>query len=203
MEQEISSLKIDYEKENMLKIEKETILQEKSLEITQLQLKIKELNEKIDDKTEMKELQENIDKLNSKIEKLTRDKQLQELNNMEKIEILEKEKDQVVAEKQYEIDSLCIQHQIYIDDYQKKIDSYEEKLSSLNSELYEKNNIIDETGKLIKSGEIITYEAFLSLTKNSEDDYERKQKELQNKEKILISTLQKQLSQKVFVLKEP
>jgi len=60
-------------------------LQEKSLEITQLQLKIKELNEKIDDKTEQKALQDNIDKLNAQIEKLTRDKQLQELNNMEKV----------------------------------------------------------------------------------------------------------------------
>jgi len=196
MEQEISSLKIDYEKENMLKIEKETILQEKSLEITQLQIKIKELNEKIKDRTEEKVLQENIDKLNTQIEKLTRDKQLQELNTMEKIEILEKEKDQVVAEKQYEIDSLCIQHQIYIDDYQKKIDSYEEKISALNSELSEKNNILDETGKLIKNGESLTYETFMNLTKTNDEDPEQKQKESQNKEKNLISTLQKQLSLK-------
>jgi len=149
-------------------------LQEKSLEITQLQIKIKELNEKIEDKTEQKALQENIDKLNAQIEKLTRDKQLQELNNMEKIEILEKEKDQVVAEKQYEIDSLCIQHQIYIDDYQKKIDSYEEKISSLNSELDEKNNIIDETGKLIKNGNGITYDAFINLTKSNIENSEQK-----------------------------
>jgi len=196
LEQEISSLKIDYEKENMLKIEKETILQEKSLEITQLQLKIKELNEKIDDKTEQKALQDNIDKLNAQIEKLTRDKQLQELNNMEKIEIIEKEKDQVVAEKQYEIDSLCIQHQIYIDDYQKKIDSYEEKISSLNSELSEKINIIDETGKLIKKGDTITYEVYMNLTKNNEENSEQKQKDSQNKEKNMITALQKQLSLK-------
>jgi len=117
--------------------------------------------------------------LNTQIEKLTRDKQLQELNTMEKIEILEKEKDQVVAEKQYEIDSLCIQHQIYIDDYQKKIDSYEEKISALNSELSEKNNILDETGKLIKNGESLTYETFMNLTKTNDEDPEQKQKESQ------------------------